>query len=297
MKTKHVSGFVSLIGRPNVGKSTLLNTILGEKISIVTDKIQTTRQTVQGIITKKDMQVVFLDTPGFHKPKHKLGNIMVQQALQTLQDVDLILFMINAKEGMGRGDQFIINRLRNIKKTIFLVINKIDLVHPDDLLPLIDTYIKMMDFTEVIPISAKTENNLDTLMSVIKDYLPEGPRYYSEEDLTNQSQRFIFSEYIREKILYHTEEEVPHSVNVLIDTYEDKNNSVYIQASIIVERPSQKGIIIGKRGSMLKKVGKEARLDIEQFLNKKVYLDLWVRVEKDWRNKKRLLADYGYEVD
>lgn len=289
------SGFITVIGRPNVGKSTFINNVIGEKISIISDKAQTTRHNIKGILTKEDMQVVFIDTPGIHKPKHELGSFMVDVSLQTLSDVDIVLFMIDAVQGYGRGDQYIIDRLKKVNKPVFLVINKVDQIHPDEIFPLITQYKDKYDFSEVVPISAKNGNNIEPLLNTINTYLPVGPQYYADTDITDHSEQFRISELVREKIIHYTEEEIPHSVNVLIENYEEKNSkTVIIHAVIITERESQKGILIGKRGSMLKQIGKKARHDIEQLVGKKVYLDLWVKVQKDWRNKQSLLTKYGY---
>lgn len=297
MELKHKSGFVSLVGRPNVGKSTLLNHMIGEKVSIVSDKIQTTRHRIHGILSEEDAQIIFVDTPGVHKPKHELGDAMVNVSIQSLRDVDLVLFIINAEEGIGKGDQFIINKLKEINTPVFLVINKIDLVHPDDLLPLITLYTEKMVFSEVVPVSALNGNNVETLQSLIKSYLPEGPKYYHPDDKTDRSTKFRISELIREKVLFYTEEEIPHSVNVLVESIEEKEHIVHIHALIITERPSQKGILIGKRGSMLKQIGKEARMELEDYFDKKVNLQLWVKVVKDWRNRRSLLAKYGFDLE
>lgn len=297
MELKHKSGFVSLVGRPNVGKSTLLNHMIGEKVSIVSDKIQTTRHRIHGILSEEDAQIIFVDTPGVHKPKHELGDAMVNVSIQSLRDVDLVLFIINAEEGFGKGDQFIINKLKEINTPVFLVINKIDLVHPDDLLPLITLYTEKMVFSEVVPVSALNGNNVETLQSLIKSYLPEGPKYYHPDDKTDRSTQFRISELIREKVLFYTEEEIPHSVNVLVESIEEKEHIVHIHALIITERPSQKGILIGKRGSMLKQIGKEARMELEDYFDKKVNLQLWVKVVKDWRNRRSLLTQYGFDLE
>ncbi|KIP22143.1 Bex protein [Anoxybacillus ayderensis] len=293
------SGFVAIIGRPNVGKSTFLNRVIGQKIAIMSDKPQTTRNKIQGVYTTDDAQIVFIDTPGIHKPKHKLGDFMVKVAQSALQEVDLILFMVNAVEGLGRGDEFIIERLKQVQTPVFLVINKIDEVHPDDLLPLIEQYRSLHSFAEVIPISALQGNNVETLLQKIKHYLPEGPQYYPAHQITDHPERFIIAEFIREKALHLTREEVPHSIAVVIDSIERRENgdTVYVAATIIVERDSQKGIIIGKRGQMLKEIGQRARADIEALLGSKVFLELWVKVQKDWRNKMAQLRDLGYRED
>ncbi|SFJ19765.1 GTP-binding protein Era [Halobacillus dabanensis] len=293
------SGFVTIVGRPNVGKSTFMNRVIGEKIAIMSDKPQTTRNKIQGVMTDKESQIIFIDTPGIHKPKHKLGDYMVNVAENTLNEVDAVLFMINAEEGYGRGDQFIIDRLQRVDQPVFLIINKIDQVHPDDLLPLIDQYKEMLDFEEIIPISALEGNNVNHLIGVLKDHLPEGPQFYPEDQITDHPERFVISEFIREKVLHLTREEIPHSIAVVIEGIEPRNehDKVQIQAAIIVERKSQKGIIIGKQGSMLKEIGKRARRDIESLLGSKVYLELWVKVQKDWRNKQIQLSDFGYRED
>lgn len=297
MEKQFKSGFVTLIGRPNVGKSTLLNYMIGEKISIVSDKIQTTRNRIHGIVTKEDAQIVFVDTPGVHRPKHELGDAMVNISLQTLRDVDIVLFLINADEGFGKGDEFIINKLTELKIPVFLVINKIDLVHPDELLPLIASYNEKLDFAETIPVSALNGNNVDTLRTLITSYLPEGPQFYHEDDKTDRSLQFQMSEIIREKVLHHTEEEIPHSVHVVVESVEKKNNKQHIHATIITERASQKGILIGKRGSMLKRIGIDARKELETLLNERVNLQLWIKVVSDWRNRRNLLEQYGFEAD
>ncbi len=293
------SGFVSIIGRPNVGKSTLLNHVLGQKIAIMSDKPQTTRNKIHGVYTTNQEQIVFIDTPGIHKPKHKLGDFMTKIAQETLNEVDIILFLINAEEGYGRGDQFIMDRLQNVERPIFLVINKIDKVHPDDLLPIIEQYREKLDFAEIVPISALNGNNVTTLMEQLTKYLEEGPQYYPEDQVTDHPERFVAAELIREKVLHLTHEEVPHSVAVVIDEMNrrDSGNMVDITATIVVERPSQKGILIGKQGGMLKKIGSLARQDIEQLLGSKVYLELWVKVQKDWRNRPFNLRDFGFSED
>lgn len=294
--TNYKSGFVSIIGRPNVGKSTFLNRVIGQKIAIMSDKPQTTRNKIQGVYTQDDAQIVFIDTPGIHKPKHKLGDFMMKVAQNTLKEVDLILFMINAKEGLGRGDEFIIEKLKETSTPVYLVINKIDEVHPDELLPLMETYKSLFNFKEIIPISALQGNNVETLLEQIKQFLPEGPQYYPADQVTDHPERFIVSELIREKVLHLTREEVPHSIAVAIDSMKkrERGDIVDIQATIVVERDSQKGIVIGKQGKVLKEVGQKARMDIEALLGSKVFLELWVKVQKDWRNKQSQLRDFGF---
>jgi GTPase len=293
------SGFISIIGRPNVGKSTFLNRVIGQKIAIMSDKPQTTRNKVQGVLTLNDAQMIFIDTPGIHKPKHKLGDFMMKVATNTLKEVDLILFMINVTEGYGRGDEFIIEKLKNVNTPVFLVVNKIDAVHPDELLPIIEQYQSLYPFASVVPISALQGNNVETLLAQIKEHLPEGPQFYPADQVTDHPERFIISELIREKVLHLTREEIPHSVAVVIDSIKKMDNSdtINVMATIVVERDSQKGIVIGKQGKMLKEVGSLARADIENLLGSKVFLELWVKVQKDWRNKLGQLRDYGFNED
>ncbi|MCM3586295.1 GTPase Era [Mesobacillus maritimus] len=299
MNKEFKSGFISIIGRPNVGKSTFLNRVVGQKIAIMSDKPQTTRNKVQGVLTQDDAQLVFIDTPGIHKPKHRLGDFMMKVAQNTLKEVDLVLFMVNAEEGYGKGEEFIIEKLQSVKTPVFLIINKIDLIHPDQLLELIDGYKEKFDFKEIVPISALEGNNIETLLEQIKAYLPEGPQYYPSDQVTDHPERFIVSELIREKALHLTREEIPHSLAVVIEKMErhSEKDQVHVMATIIVERASQKGIIIGKQGSMLKEIGKRARLDIENLLGSKVFLELWVKVQKDWRNRASHLRDYGFRED
>ncbi|MFP7169700.1 GTPase Era [Terribacillus sp. 7520-G] len=297
MQKEFRSGFISIIGRPNVGKSTLLNRFVGQKIAIMSDKPQTTRNRIQGVLTQDDAQFIFIDTPGIHKPKHKLGDFMVKTAENTMNEVDAVMFMINAEEGYGRGDQFILERLQKVNNPVFLVVNKIDKVHPDKLLELIELYKDKLDFAEIVPISALEGNNTAHLLETLKGYLPEGPQYYPEDQVTDHPERFVISELIREKVLHLTREEVPHSIAVVIEAIENRHSTtekVFIQATIVTERKSQKGIIIGKQGSMLKQVGKLARRDIEMLLGSKVFLELWVKVQPDWRNKQAQLNDYGF---
>ncbi|WP_066293347.1 GTPase Era [Bacillus sp. FJAT-29937] len=295
----HKSGFISIIGRPNVGKSTFLNRVIGQKIAIMSDKPQTTRNKVQGVLTTNDAQFIFIDTPGIHKPKHKLGDFMMKVAQNTLKEVDVILFMVNASEGYGRGEEFILEKFQSIRTPIFLVINKIDLVHPDELMQMIDSYKEKYNFSEIIPISALEGNNVENLLGQIKKYIPEGPQYYPADQVTDHPERFIVSELIREKALHLTREEIPHSLAVLIDKMErrDEKDIVHVMATIIVERDSQKGIVIGKQGKMLKEIGQRARVDIENLLGSKVFLELWVKVQKDWRNKMSQLRDFGFRED
>ncbi|NIK13356.1 GTPase Era [Alkalibacillus almallahensis] len=299
MTEQYHSGFIAIIGRPNVGKSTFMNRVIGEKIAIMSDKPQTTRNKIQGVLTTDKTQYVFIDTPGVHKPKHRLGDFMVQSAINTLNEVDVIMFMVNADESFGKGDEYIIERLKQVKNPVVLVINKIDEVHPDELLPIIDTYRKQLDFEDIVPISALEGNNTEELLNVLSKHLPEGPQYYPEDHLTDHPERFIISEFIREKVLHHTHEEIPHSIAVVIDSIKEREDQdmIDVQATIVVERNSQKGIIIGKQGKMLKQIGSEARTDIESLLGTGIYLELWVKVQKDWRNRQFHLRDYGYRED
>ncbi|OZI11383.1 GTPase Era [Bacillaceae bacterium SAS-127] len=297
--TRYKSGFISIIGRPNVGKSTFLNRVIGQKIAIMSDKPQTTRNKVQGVYTKEDAQMIFIDTPGIHKPKHKLGDFMMKVAVNTLKEVDLVLFMVNAEEGYGRGDEFIIDKLQGIQTPVFLVLNKIDQIHPDRLMELIEQYKDLYPFKEIVPISALEGNNVDRLLTQIEGVLPEGPQYYPADQVTDHPERFIVSELIREKVLHLTREEIPHSIAVVIDKMERREDKeiINVMATIVVERDSQKGIVIGKRGSLLKEVGKRSRIDIENLLGSQVFLELWVKVQKDWRNKQSNLRDFGFRED
>jgi GTP-binding protein Era len=295
---KFRSGFVAIIGRPNVGKSTLMNHLIGQKIAIMSDKPQTTRNKIHGVYTTNDTQIVFLDTPGIHKPQSKLGNYMMQTAESALREVEAALFLIDASEGLGGGDRFIIEQLKKVKTPVFLVMNKIDKVLPEQLLPMITQYNELHEFAEIVPISALKGNNVDTLLAQLSRYLPEGPQYYPADQITDHPEQFVCSELIREKILHMTREEIPHSIAVTIEDMRVKENGVvYIGAVIFVERDSQKGIIIGKKGELLKEVGKQARKDMEALLGSRIYLELWVKVKKDWRNQERVLKDLGYRHD
>ena len=291
---EHKSGFVAIVGRPNVGKSTLLNRIVGQKIAIMSDKAQTTRNKIQGVYTTPEAQLIFIDTPGIHKPKHRLGDFMVESAYSALREVDAVLFMISADQKRGRGDDFIIERLKNVQSPVYLIINKIDKVHPDELLGIIEDYSAQMPFAQVVPISATEGNNVDRLMEVLIAEMPEGPQYFPDDQVTDHPEYFIVSELIREKVLFLTRDEVPHSVAVVVDSMKrNENDKIQIQATIIVERDSQKGIIIGKGGKMLKEIGTKARKDIENLLGDKVFLELWVKVQKDWRDKRVYLQYFG----
>ncbi|MBA8758909.1 MULTISPECIES: GTPase Era [Staphylococcus] len=295
---EYKSGFVTIIGRPNVGKSTFVNRVIGHKIAIMSDKAQTTRNKIQGVMTEKDAQIVFLDTPGIHKPKHKLGDYMMKVAKNTLSEIDAVMFMVNVNEEIGRGDQYIMEMLKTVKTPVFLVLNKIDLVHPDALMPKIEQYQTYMDFAEIVPISALEGHNVKHFLNVLKSYLPEGPQYYPDGQISDHPEQFVVSELIREKILQTTSEEIPHAIGVNVERMtKESEDRVHIEATIFVERDSQKGIVIGKGGKKLKEIGKRARLDIEHLLGSKVYLDLWVKVQKDWRNKATFIKQMGYVED
>jgi len=299
-KNGYKSGFISIIGRPNVGKSTFLNRVIGQKIAIMSDKPQTTRNKVQGVLTTDDSQMIFIDTPGIHKPKHKLGDFMLKVSKNTLREVDVIMFMVNAEQKLGKGDEFILEMLAGHPTPVFLVINKIDAIHPDELMGIIESYKERYDFAEIVPISALQGNNVENLLVTLAKYLPEGPQYYPADQVTDHPERFIISELIREKVLHLTREEIPHSIAVVIDKIrrdEENEDKIHVAATIIVERDSQKGIVIGKRGALLKEVGTRARKDIEMLLGSKVYLELWVKVQKDWRNKATHLRDFGFRDD
>ena len=283
------SGFVSLIGRPNVGKSTLLNAIIGKKIAITSNTAQTTRNMIQGIYNDENSQIIFVDTPGIHKPKHKLGTILNEQAYYSMNDVDVVLFLVSASEKFGTGDKFILDKLKDIDVPVILVLNKIDKIRYEDILPLLDEYKNYYSFAEIVPVSALNKKNIDDLIKTISKYLEDDIKYYDDSTITNVSDTFIISELIREKVLNLTHEEVPHSVTCVIDLIEEDKNKVVINASLIVDRENLKKILIGSHGSMIKKIGMEARSDIEEFLQKKVYLDLRVKVISDWRDKDSFL--------
>lgn len=289
------SGYVSIIGRPNVGKSTLLNSILGEKVAIVTTKPQTTRNRIIGIKTLPNAQIIFIDTPGIHKPRHKLGEAMVKTALEALNEVDIILFMVEP-HSPEKEDLSVIEMLKKVRSPVFLLINKIDTIKKTDLLPLIDHFKNLYSFHEIIPLSALKQDGMSMLMKRIYDSMPSGPKYYPDEFITDQLERFMVSEIIRERVMEMTEEEVPYSVAVEITEWKEREDGlIVISGNIYVEREGQKGIIIGKRGAMLKSIGSAARIDIERLLNTKVFLELWVKVKKDWRNNKTTLRELGYQ--
>ena len=296
MKEKqHKSGFIAVIGRPNVGKSTLINSLIGQKIAIMSDKPQTTQNRILCILTEPDAQIIFLDTPGIHKPKHKLGEYMVKAAEGTLKEVDAIFFVVDATEKMGPGEYYILERLQATAKPVILVVNKLDLIEKEQVLPIISHYTDKYPFVGVVPISAKEETNLDALIEEVEKYLPEGPQYYPEDMVTDQPERLIVAELVREKALQLTRDEVPHAIAVDVDEMKARDNGdTYIRATIYVERDSQKGILIGAKGSMLKEIGKLARADIEMLLGTRVFLDLWVKVKKDWRDRDSVLRGFGF---
>ncbi len=291
------SGFVSIVGRPNVGKSTLLNTIIGEKIAIVSDKPQTTRTRIQGVYTSPEGQIIYVDTPGIHKPKHLLGEYMMKVSTRSLDEVDLIYYMTDVTRPFGAGEQFIINELKSARVPIFLLVNKIDLVKEDQVKEFTQSFLNEINFTECIPISAYKELNIPLLLEKTFSYLPEGPLYYPADDLTDQPVSFIVAELIREKALLLTRDEVPHSLAVNVEEFKNQSqDKVYVRAVIHTERDSQKGIIIGKDGQMLKKIGEQSRIEIEKMLDASVYLDLWVKVKKNWRDNESNLNQLGYRL-
>lgn len=293
------SGFISIIGRPNAGKSTFLNKVIGQKIAIMSDKPQTTRNKVQGVLTTDKQQIIFIDTPGINEPRHKLGDFMLKVAKNTLREVDAILLMVDSVDRIGKQDRYILEMLKGNETPVFLVMNKIDLIHPDKLLSVTEAFRKEYDFADVIPISALEGINIDGLLEVLTKHLPEGPQYYPADQVTDHPERFIISELIREKVLHLTHEEIPHSIAVVIEKIkrEEDSEKIRVTATIMVERESQKGMVIGKKGVLLKEVGVRARKDIEMLLGSKVYLELWVKVQRDWRNKQVHLRDFGFRDD
>ena len=289
------SGFVAVVGRPNVGKSTLINALIDDKIVIVSDKAQTTRNRIVCVYTDEKKQIVFMDTPGIHKPKHKLGEFMVDQAVDSLREVEAVLFVVAANEKRGPGDNFVIEQLRKVNVPVFLLVNKIDTMEKQDLLEAIVSYENSYPFEAVVPISAKEKDNIEEVVNLLEKHLPEGPKYFPDDMITDQPERLIISDIVREKILLQTHDEIPHAIAVDVDEMKTRDDgTTYIRATIYVERDSQKGIIIGKQGSMLKLIGKQARADIERLLATKVFLDVWVKVKKDWRNKSGMLSELGY---
>ena len=291
-------GFVSLVGRPNVGKSTLLNQILGMKLAITSDKAGTTRNIINGIYNDSDSQIIFVDTPCIHKPNHKLGNLLNKKAYTTNEDVDVILFLVDIAKGFGKGDQFVLNKIKDKEIPVILLLNKIDQISDKTkLLKEIDTLKDFYPFTEIIPISAKKRDNVDNLLQTLKKYLTEEERIYSEEELTNVSTRFIMGEFVREKVLKLTKEEVPHAVTCYVENYEEEEHVVHIQVLIVVDRDNLKKIIIGKQGAMLKEIGTMARKDMEHFLGKKVFLETYVKTLKNWRDEEKYFSELGLKED
>ena len=297
MRADFKSGFVTIIGRPNVGKSTLMNQLIGQKIAITSSKAQTTRNKIQTVYTCERGQIVFLDTPGIHKAKNKLGEYMVNVASRTFKDADVILWLVEPGTQVGPGDRHIAEQLKNCKLPVILVINKVDTVKKEEVAGFIETYRKLIDFADIVPASALRAQNLDTVIDYIFKYLPYGPQFYDEDTITDQPQRQIVAELIREKALRTLDEEIPHGIAVTIDTMKERPDGriVDIEATIICERDSHKGIIIGKQGAMLKKIGSAARFEIERMLEQKVNLKLWVKVKKDWRDSDYLIKNFGYD--
>ena len=297
MKENFKSGFATLIGRPNVGKSTLMNHLIGQKIAITSNKPQTTRNRIQTVLTTEDGQIVFVDTPGIHKAKNKLGEYMVHIAERSLNEVDVVLWLVEPTTFIGAGERHIIEQLKKVKTPVILVINKIDMVKKEELLPAIDTYRREYDFADIVPVSARSGDNTDELVKVIMKYLPYGPQFYDEDTITDQPERQIVAELIREKALHCLNEEIPHGIAVAIDRMKMERKVMHIDATIICERDSHKGIIIGKQGSMLKKIGSTARYEIERLLDCRVNLKLWVKVQKNWRDSDYMMKNFGYRED
>jgi len=297
MKNDFKSGFVTLIGRPNVGKSTLMNYLIGQKIAITSNKPQTTRSRIQTVLTTDEGQIVFVDTPGIHKAKNKLGEYMVNVAEKTLNEVDVVLWLVEPTTFIGAGEQHIAKQLQRVKTPVILVINKVDSVKREEILPAIAAYKDIYDFADIVPVSARSGDNTDELLRVIMKYLPYGPQFYDEDTVTDQPERQIVAELIREKALHSLQDEIPHGIAVAIDRMKMQNKVMHIDATIICERDSHKGIIIGKQGSMLKKIGSTARYEIERMLDCKVNLKLWVKVKKDWRDSEFLMKNFGYREE
>ncbi len=288
------SGFVSVVGRPNVGKSTLVNSIVGKKIAITSNKPQTTRNIIQGVYNEEEVQIVFVDTPGIHKPRHKLGKFLNKQAYYSIEDVDVILMLVDASEKLGPGDKFVIERLREVESPVILVLNKIDRLSKDEILLKINEYKDLYPFKEIVPVSALKNNNTDTLIKVIKNYLNDTIKYYEDDSLTNKPMNFLLAEIVREKVFNLTEEEVPHSITCIVEHVEKNNNAFNIHVNIIVDRDSLKKIVIGKKGSLIKEIGIQSRKEMEELLKTPVYLDLFVKTVKKWRDKDKYLQEYGY---
>lgn len=291
------SGFATLIGRPNVGKSTLMNYLIGQKIAITSNKPQTTRNRIQTVLTTEEGQIIFVDTPGIHKAKNKLGEYMVNIAERTLNEVDVVLWLVEPTTFIGAGERHIADQLQKVKTPVILVINKVDMVKKEEVLPAIAAYKDLYDFAEIVPVSARSGENTDELLKVIMKYLPYGPQFYDEDTITDQPERQIVAELIREKALHCLNEEIPHGIAVMIESMKRNKKVMHIDATIICERDSHKGIIIGKQGNMLKKIGSTARYEIEKMLGCQVNLKLWVKVKKDWRDSEYLMKNFGYRED
>ncbi len=291
------SGTVSIVGRPNVGKSTLLNKILEKKIAITSDKAGTTRNLILGVYNDDDSQIVFVDTPGIHKPEHKLGNVLNKKAYLMTSDVDLVLFVVDISKGFGKGDNFILDRLKSEEAKVILILNKVDNIKPDELIKKIDELKEIYDFLEIIPTSAIKGININDLIKTLKKYLPNDFKYYEDDYVTNQPKSLIITERVREKVLRLTEDEIPHTVTCVLETYEEKKDLLKLGVLIVIDRENIKKIIIGKNGSMLKKIGSEARLDLEEYFGKKVYLSLYVKVIKNWRDREGLIKELGLHDD
>lgn len=292
------SGFIAIVGRPNAGKSTLLNNIMKKKLAIISPKPQTTRNNIQGILTDEDSQMIFIDTPGIHKPHHELGRTLNKSAFSSLADVDVIYYMVDASVPFGSGEEFVLNQIKDRSKNVFLILNKVDLISKEKMMKLILQWQKRFDFKEIFPLSASEGYNVEKLIEITKGYLEEGPQYFDEETICDHDENFLISELIREKILYKTQEEIPHSVAVVLENREEKDNKIFLQALIVVERKSQKGILIGKQGSMIASITSEARKELRLILGKKVELECYVRVEENWRNKESKILQFGIgEID
>lgn len=287
------SGFVSLVGRPNVGKSTLLNSILERKIAITSNVSGTTRNIIEGIYNDEDSQIIFIDTPGIHKPQNRLGNLMNKKAYTMADDVDVVLFLVDVSKGYGKGDAFILGRLKELHKPVILVMNKVDAIKKDKLLELINEYKDLYEFNEIVPLSALKGDNVLELIKTIKKYLPDGVRYYSSDEVTNVSRNFMLAEMVREKVLRLTKDEVPHSVTCLVEEYNEEDDNVHLRVLIIVDRDNLKKIIIGKNGQMLKEIGTKARIDMEEFLGKKVFLETYVKTIDNWKDCEKYLTEFG----
>ena len=288
------SGFVSLVGRPNVGKSTLLNSIVGKKVAITSNKPQTTRNIIQGIYNEEDLQIVFVDTPGVHKPNHKLGNYLNKQAYYSVNDVDVILFLLDIKEPFGKGDAFVLEKIKEAKKPVILVLNKIDKVSNEEILKKINEYKDIYPFDEIVPLSAIKKNNIQELIKTIKKYLNDEIKYYDDNFITNKPITFMISEIVREKIFDLTSEEIPHSLTCIVENMEKDKTSYHINVAVIVDRDALKRILIGKQGSMIKEIGIRSRKELEELLGKKVYLETYVKTIKNWRDKEKYLQEFGF---